>query len=369
MAAPEWLGRSGRGVALPGYPPPRPGSIGRPVNTLVTGATGFIGSAVARVLIARGHEVRALVRRGSDRRNLDGLPLEVVEGDLRDPGSLRQAMHGCKAVFHVAADYRLWMPDPSSLYETNVAGTEALLRAAEAEGVERFVHTSSVGALGIDPSGEPADEDTPVRISDVIGHYHRSKFLAEDMARRFAERLPVVIVNPSFPVGPRDIKPTATGRTILNAAAGRMPAYLDTGVNLVHVDDVAEGHYLAFEKGRVGRNYILGGRNLTLRELLVLIGRICGREPRPVRLPYFAGIAMAQVFEGWARLTGRPPLATHDEVRLARRHMYFSSARAERELGYHPRPAEEAVRDSLAWFAANGYLRGSRYQPQFLKRA
>jgi dihydroflavonol-4-reductase len=351
------------------WPPARLRSIGRSVITLVTGATGFIGSAVARVLIARGHEVRALVRRRSDRGNLDGLPLEVVEGDLRDPGSLRRAMHGCRAVFHVAADYRLWVPDPSSLYEANVAGTEALLRAAEAEGVERFVHTSSVGALGIDPSGQPADEDTPVRMTDIIGHYHRSKFLAENTARQFATRLPVVIVNPSFPVGPRDIKPTPTGRTILKAAAGRMPAYLDTGINLVHVDDVAEGHYMAFEKGRVGMNYILGGRNLTLRELLVLIARISGRKPRLMRLPYPAGLALAYAFEGWAHLTGRPPLATRDEVRLARRHMYFSSARAERELGYRPRPAEEAVRDSVAWFEANGYLSGSRHQPRFLKRA
>jgi dihydroflavonol-4-reductase len=278
-------------------------------------------------------------------------------------------MAGCRAVFHVAADYRLWVPDSKSLYETNVAGTEALLRAAEAQGVERFVYTSSVGALGIDPTGRAADEDTPVRPTDIIGHYHRSKLLGENLARQFAARLPVVIVNPSFPVGPRDIKPTPTGLTILKAAAGRMPAYLDTGINLVHVDDVAEGHYLAFEKGRVGMSYILGGRDLTLRALLLLVAKVCGRERRLIRLPHGAAMAMAYAFEGLARLTGRTPLATRDEVRLARRPMYFSSLRAERELGYRARPAEQAVRDSIAWFEAHGYLQRGRYRPRSLSRA
>ncbi len=339
------------------------------MTTLVTGATGFIGSAVARVLIARGHEVRALVRPGSNRSNLECLPLEVIEGDLRDSTSLRTAMTGCRAVFHVAADYRLWVPDPASLYATNVAGTETLLRVAEAQGVERFVYTSSVGALGLDPTGRAADEDTPVRMSEIIGHYHRSKLLGENLVRQFAARLPVVIVNPSFPVGPRDIKPTPTGLTILKAAAGRMPAYLDTGINLVHVDDVAEGHYLAFENGRVGRSYILGGWDLTLRELLLLVAQVCGRTSRLMRLPHGAAMAMAYAFEGFARLSGRAPLATRDEVQLARRPMYFSSGRAERELGYRARPAEHAVRDSVAWFEANGYLKRGRYQPSALGRA
>jgi dihydroflavonol-4-reductase len=339
------------------------------MTTLVTGATGFIGSAVARILIERGHHVRVLVRPGSIRSNLERLPLEVVEGDLRDRGSLRTAIAGCRAVFHVAADYRLWVPDPAPLYASNVAGTEALLHAAEAERVERFVYTSSVGALGIDPAGQPADEDTPIRMTEIIGHYHRSKLLGEQLVRQFAARLPAVIVNPSFPVGPRDIKPTPTGLTILKAAAGRMPAYLDTGINLVHVDDVAEGHYMAFEKGRVGMSYILGGWNLTLRELLLLVARVCGRAPRLVRLPHGAAMAMAYGFEGWARLTGRAPLATRDEVRLARRPMYFSSQRAERELGYRARPAEHAVRDSIAWFEAHGYLERGRYGPGLPGRA
>jgi dihydroflavonol-4-reductase len=337
------------------------------MTTLVTGATGFIGSAVARVLIERGHRVRALVRRGSSRANLEQLPVEVVEGDLRDPTSLRRAIAGCRAVFHVAADYRLWVPDPASLYATNVAGTEALLQAAEAERVERFVYTSSVGALGIDPSGQPADEQTPVQMGEIIGHYHRSKLLGEQLARQFAARLPVVIVNPSFPVGPRDIKPTPTGLTILKAAAGRMPAYLDTGINLVHVDDVAEGHHLAFEKGRAGMSYILGGWNLSLRELLLLIAQISGRAPRLVRLPQGAAMAMAYALEGFARLTGRTPLASRDEVRLARRPMYFSSRRAERELGYRARPAEHAVQDSIAWFEAQGYLERGHDGRPFLK--
>jgi dihydroflavonol-4-reductase len=327
------------------------------MTTLVTGATGFIGSAVARVLLERGHEVRALVRPRSNRANLERLPLEVVEGDLRDADSLHTAIAGCRAVFHVAADYRMWVPDPASLYAANVAGTHALLRAAEAQGVERFVYTSSVGALGLDPTGRPADEDTPIQMTEIIGHYHRSKLLGERLARQFAGRLPVVIVNPSFPVGPRDIKPTPTGLTILKAAAGRMPAYLDTGINLVHVDDVAEGHYLAFEKGRVGTSYILGGHNLSLRELLVMVAQVCGRGSRLVRLPHGAAMALAYAFEGLARLTGRAPLATRDEVRLARRPMYFSSLRAERELGYRARPAENAIRDSVAWFQAAGYLR------------
>jgi dihydroflavonol-4-reductase len=339
------------------------------MTTLVTGATGFVGSAVARVLIARGHEVRALVRPGSNRSNLERLPLEVVEGDLRDADSVRAAMGGCRAVFHVAADYRLWVPDPAVLYQTNVAGTEALLRAAEAQGIERFVYTSSVGALGLDPSGQPADENTPVRMIEIIGHYHRSKLMGENLVRQFADRVPVVIVNPSFPVGPRDIKPTPTGMTILKAAVGRMPAYLDTGINLVHVDDVAEGHYLAFEKGRLGVSYILGGWNLTLRELLLLVAKVCGRESRLVRLPYGAVMAMAYGFEGLARLTGRAPLATRDEVRLARRPMYFSSLRAESELSYRARPAEHAIRDSIAWFEAQGYLKRGRPRPRSSRRA
>jgi dihydroflavonol-4-reductase len=325
------------------------------MTTLVTGATGFVGSAVARALVSSGHEVRALARPNSDRANLLGLPIEVAEGDLRDRPSLVKAVEGCRAVFHVGADYRFWARDPAAIYETNVAGTEALLAAAEAGGVERFVHTSSVGAMGIDPSGKPADETTPVTIDDVIGHYHRSKFLAEQAARTFAARgFPVVIVNPTFPVGPRDIKPTPTGRAIRDAASGRMPAYVDTGINVVHVDDVAMGHLLAFERGRIGQSYILGGDNMTLRDLLELVARIRGRRARLVRIPHAAVVAVAVALEGYARLTGHAPLVTREEARLARRRMYFSSARAARELGYQARPAEEAVRDAIAWFDSHG---------------
>ena len=323
------------------------------MTTLVTGATGFIGSAVARALAARGEEVRTLARRGSDRFNLAGFPVEVVEGDLGDPASLARAVRGCRAVFHVAADYRLWCRDPEAIYRTNVGGTEALMSAAEEAGVVRFVHTSSIGTKGIEASGGPADEDTPVALGDMIGHYHRSKFLAEEVARRFASRgLPVVIVNPTFPVGPRDIKPTPTGRTVRMAGDGRMPAYVDTGLNVVHVDDVAEGHLLACEKGEVGRCYILGGQNITLRELLLIAARLRGRKARPVALPHGALLPVAGAAEAWARLTGREPLVTREGLALSRRRMFFSSARAERELGYRYRPAEEAVRDALTWFDA-----------------
>jgi len=325
------------------------------MTTLVTGATGFIGSAVARALVSSGHEVRALVRPNSDRANLLGLPIEVMEGDLRDRPSLVKAVDGCRAVFHAGADYRLWARDPETIYETNVAGTEALLAAAEAGGVERFVYTGSVGAMGIDPSGNPADETTPVTIEDLIGHYHRSKFLAEQAVHKFAARgFPAVIVCPTFPLGPRDIKPTPTGRAIRDAAFGRMPAYVDTGINVVHVDDVATGHVLAFQRGRIGQSYILGGDNMTLHDLLMLVARTQGRQARLVRIPHAAVFAMALAAEGFARLTGHAPLVTLDEARLARRHMYFSSARAERELGYKARPADEAVRDAIAWFDSHG---------------
>ncbi len=326
--------------------------------TLVTGGTGFVGSAVVRRLLASGESVRALVRPGSNRGNLDGLDVEIVTGDLLDPASLERALAGCRSLYHVAADYRLWTPRPEEIYETNVTGTKNIMQAAGMTGVERIVYTSSVAALGLNADGSPANEDTPVSLGDMIGHYKRSKFLAEEEIRRLVleSNLPVVIVNPSLPAGPRDIKPTPTGRMIIAAAAGRMPAYVDTGLNVVHVDDVAEGHLLAYSKGKVGERYILGGRNMTLGEILAGIAAEVGRKPPRLRLPHGLVMPIAWASEVWARVSGGQPFATVDGIRMAKKKMFFSIAKAENDLGYRARPAEEALHDALAWFRANGYL-------------
>ena len=317
----------------------------------MTGATGFVGSAVARRLLRDGHKVRVLARAGSDRRNLQGLDVEVVEGDLTQPVTLLPACDGCDALFHVAADYRLWAPDPSELYRANVDGTRAILEAAKRVGVPRIVYTSSVATLGIPKDGAPGSETTPVSVNDMIGHYKRSKFLAEEEARKFAaEGLPVVIVNPSTPIGPYDIKPTPTGRVVRDAMTGHLPAYVDTGLNVVHVDDVAQGHWLAFERGVVGERYILGGFNLSLREVLTEIADIAGRSPPKIRLPHAVVMPIAYVSEAWARLTGMNPIATVEEVRMSKKRMFFTSAKAERELGYSARPARLALEDAVRWF-------------------
>jgi len=322
------------------------------VRSLVTGATGFVGSAVVRRLLREDHHVRALVRAGADRRNLQGLEVEVVEGDLTDAASLARICDGCDALFHLAADYRLWAPRPQELYRTNVEGTRALLDAAQRAGVPRVVYTSSVATLGIPKDGTPGTETTPVSLGDMVGHYKRSKFLAEQVAAGFAAQgVPVVIVNPSTPIGPRDIKPTPTGRLVRDAMAGRMPAYVDTGLNVVHVDDVADGHWLAFKHGMVGERYILGGADLSLRELLFEIADIVGRPPPRWRLPHGAVMPVAYVAEAWARLSGRPPIATVEEVRMSRKRMFFSSAKAERELGYAAGPVRLALEDAVAWFS------------------
>ena len=327
------------------------------VRVLVSGANGFVGSAVVRALVHRGYEVRALVGTASETASLVGLQVEIVPGDLRDPPSLERALHGCEGLFHVAADYRLWVPDPHPLYAANVRGTHAILLAARRGGVRRVVHTSSVATLGLNADGAPADEDTPAHLADMIGAYKRSKYLSEALARRCAHTgSEIVIVNPAAPVGPRDRKPTPTGRTILDAARGRMPAYVDTGLCIVHVDDVAEGHVLAFERGRAGRRYVLGGENLSLREILATIAELTGRNAPWLRLPHAAVLPLALAAEAWARVSGRTPMITVDGVKLARHHMYFSSQRAEAELGYHARPAQEALADAIQWFRDNGYL-------------
>jgi len=328
------------------------------MKAFVTGATGFVGAAVARQLLEAGATVRVLARVGSDRRNLEDLDVETVEGDLRDRPSLDRAVRGCDAVFHVAADYRLWVRRPAEIYENNVEGSRNVMRAAGEAGIKRIVYTSSVAVLGLNGDGSAADEDTPVALGDMIGHYKRSKFLAEEEVRRLVaeDGLPVVIVNPSTPVGPGDVRPTPTGRMIVEAAAGRMPAYVDTGLNIAHVDDVAQGHLFAYERGRIGERYILGGENLTLRAILTQIAGLTGRAAPKIRLPHGALMPVAAVAEGWARLSGRgEPMTTLDGVRLSRKKMFFSYAKAGRELGYAPRPASDALSDAVAWFRARGY--------------
>jgi dihydroflavonol-4-reductase len=326
---------------------------------LVTGATGFVGAAVARALVNSGQKVRVLARPKSDRRNLDGLPVEIAEGALDDPPSLAAAVRGCRYLFHVAADYRLWVPDPAAMFRVNVEGTRQLMLAALTAGVERIVYTSSVAVLGIVKGGGVADEETASRAEDMIGPYKLSKFQAELAVRELIADagLPAVIVNPSTPLGPGDVKPTPTGRLIVEAAKGRMPGFVDTGLNVVHVDDVALGHLLAARAGQIGRRYILGGENMDLAKILAEVALAAGRRPPPLKIPYAAALPIAAGAEALARLTRRPPFATVDAVRMAKKKMFFSSARATAELGYAARPARQAIGDAVAWFKSNGYLR------------
>ena len=327
------------------------------MRALVSGATGFVGAAVARALLREGWQVRALARAGSDRRNLESLALEIAVGDLNDPASLEPAIADCRALFHVAADYRLGARDPEQLYRTNVQGTRNILAAARRAGVERSVYTSSVATMGIPADGTAGDEATPVALDAMIGHYKRSKFLAERAVLDEARAgLAVVIVNPSTPVGPGDVKPTPTGQVVLDAACGRMPAYVDTGLNIVHVDDVARGHLLAFERGVVGERYILGGKDMTLREILAEISRLVGRDPPRVRLPYGAVLPIAYIAEAFSRVSGRSGRVTLEGVRMSRKRMFFSSAKAQRELGYTWRPPVEAFADAVEWFRARGLI-------------
>jgi dihydroflavonol-4-reductase len=325
---------------------------------LVTGASGFVGAAVVRALLARGRKVRALLRPQSDRRNVEGLDVEMRLGTLEDAASLSAALEGCGALYHVAADYRLWVRDESQMMKANVDGTRSLMLAALERGIARVVYTSSVATLGIASEGGVADETTPSKLADMIGPYKRSKFMAEEVVRGLvAERgLPAVIVNPSTPIGPRDVKPTPTGRMIVEAASGRMPAFVDTGLNIVHVDDVAAGHLLAEEKGAIGERYILGGENLTLAEILRRIALLTGRKPPSVSIPIPAIWPIALGAEAWARFSGKEPFVTCDGLRMARKKMFFSSAKAERLLGYRARPAQEALADAVAWFRAAGMV-------------
>ena len=315
--------------------------------TLVTGASGFIGWHVARSLLKAGHQVRALVRPGSQVQEIE---VELVKGDLRDAESLRRAAAGCGLVFHVAADYRLWAKHPQELYESNVGGTRNLLEAARQAGVERVVYTSTVGCIGM-PRNGIGDESTPVGIEDMTGAYKRSKFLAEQAALEFARNgLPVVIVNPTAPVGAHDVKPTPTGRIVLDFMRGDIPAFIDTGLNLVDVEDVAKGHLLAAEKGKPGERYILGCENLTLAEILQRLARITGRKAPNIRLPYFVAYAAGAASTAWANLTGSEPRVPIDAVRMARKKMFVSHDKAKQELGFDPSGVDEALARALEWF-------------------
>ena len=330
------------------------------MKTLLTGATGFLGSAVLRQLVEDGQNVRVLARPNGDRRNIEKVACEVIEGDLNDIPSLQMAVAGCDALFHVAADYRIWTPNPSELYRTNDLGTVELFRAAAAAGIERMVYTSSVATLGIHSDGTPSNEATPVSRSDMVGHYKRSKFDAETsvMSLISKEHLPIVIVNPSTPIGPRDVKPTPTGRIIVEAAAGRMPAFVDTGLNVVHVDDVAAGHIQAFKSGAIGERYILGGEDLSLKQILAEVAEIIGRKPPMISLPRAPLFPFAYLSEIIARLRGgTEPMLTVDGLRMSKKRMYFSSAKAQKMLGYVTRPATEALRDAVEWFTSNGYVK------------
>ena len=325
---------------------------------LVTGATGFLGWHVTRKLLERGHPVRALVRDVKRLRGFDGQrDFEALTGDLRDAASLERAVAGCGLVFHVAADYRLWAKDSSELYRSNVDGTRNLLFAARSAGVDRVVYTSTVGCIGI-PKGSQGDEEQPVSLNDMVGAYKRSKFQAEQVALEFAgSGFPVVIVNPTAPVGDHDSKPTPTGKIIVDFLRNAMPAYLDTGLNLVDVRDTAEGHLLACEKGRPGERYILGCQNLTLQQIFEKLERISGCKAPTVQIPYMVAYLAGMVSTGWANLSGREPRAPLDGVKMASKKMFASHAKAARELGFEPAPVDGALSRAVEWFRENGYCR------------
>jgi dihydroflavonol-4-reductase len=325
-------------------------------RVLVTGTSGFVGSAIARKLVARGFAVRILVRPTSPRGNLAGLDAEIVEGDMRDSASMVRAMNGMRYLFHAAADYRLWARDPGEIIRNNRDGTRTVMEAARDAGVERIVYTSSVATLKLRHDGDAAETDR-ADMNTAIGSYKKSKVAAERVVEEMAAQgLPAVIVSPSTPIGPRDIKPTPTGRIIVEAASGRMPAFVDTGLNLAHVDDVADGHLLAFDKGKIGETYILGGQNVTLKDILAWIATASGRKPPRVRLPRGPIYPIAYAAEAVARLTGKEPFVTMDALRMSKHHMFFSSAKAERELGYRARPYQTALDDALRWFRDAGYI-------------
>jgi dihydroflavonol-4-reductase len=323
----------------------------------LTGATGFVGSHVARALVAQGADLRLLVRSGSDLRNIQELQAERVVGDLRDAASLKKAVAGCEVVFHVAADYRLWVRDPEQMYRSNVDGTKAILEAARENKVRRVVYTSSVATMGFQSNGHLANEDSPVSLANMIGPYKRSKFMAEEIAIQAGKSgMDVVVVNPTTPVGERDLKPTPTGRIVVDFLKKKFPAYVDTGLNLVDVAECARGHIAALEKGKTGQRYILGGENLTLKQILDKLAAITGLPSPNIRVPYAVALATGvvdQVFTGYIRR--REPRATIDAVRMGRKKMFVSSGKAERDLGWRTVPVDGGLRRAVEWFQANGY--------------
>jgi dihydroflavonol-4-reductase len=331
----------------------------KPAEVLLTGASGFVGSAVARRLVASGYSVRALVRASSLRRHIAGLPLEFCEGDLRDPAAVKAAIDGVRYLVHVAADYRLWARDPDEIFATNVIGTRTVMQEAVRVGIERVVHTSSVATLRPQANGGPADESAPLLESEGIGAYKRSKIAAERLVETMVERqgLPAVIVNPSTPIGPRDVRPTPTGRIIVEAAKGGLPAFVDTGLNLVHVDDVAEGHIAALRSGKIGARYILGGTDVSLERMLGDIAGLVGRRAPRIKLPIWSVLPIAYAAEAIARVNGREPFATVAGVRMAKHHMFFSSAKAQCELGFRARPYIRGLEDAVRWFRDAGYIK------------
>ncbi len=328
------------------------------MTTLLTGATGFVGAAVARMLIARGEKVRVLVRPTSNRKNIMNLDVDIVEGDLLRPETLGAACKNISHLYHVAADYRIWTRFPDQMMRANIEGSRQLLKIATESGVQKIVYTSSVAVLGIHPDGTPANEQSPVCLEDMVGVYKRSKFLAEKAVDELvAQGAPVTIVNPSTPIGPRDVKPTPTGRILVEAATGKIPAFVDTGLNVAHVDDVAQGHLQAMSHGRIGERYILGGDDLSLQQILEIVCHLVDRKPPTIKLPHSLVLPIAWFAESWTKLSkGDEPFATVDGINMARKKMFFTSDKAKKELGYTPRPATDAIRDALNWFEAEGYL-------------
>jgi len=327
------------------------------MKALVTGATGFVGGAVARALVHRGIEVRVIARAGADLQNLQGLTVERVEGDLRNQDSLRHALTGCRQLYHIAAHYALWAKDPSIFYDVNVTGTKTLLEAARDVGTERIVYCSTIGAIGIPPEGGLGTEETPVVFEQMAGHYKRSKYLAEQEVLKLAKAgLPVIIVNPSAPVGIGDVKPTPTGQVIVDFMKGRMPAYIETGMNIVDVDDVATGHLLAMEKGRIGERYILGSANLMLREVLEILSRLTGVKAPTIKLPRVAILPLAYLNQWLANFTGHPPRIPLEGVKMAKYKMHYDCSKAIRELGFPQTPPEVALEKAVRWFRDHGYV-------------
>ncbi len=331
------------------------------MKALVTGATGFIGFHVAKFLAERGVSVMALVRKGNDTATLTTLGIEPVSGDLRDYDSVRKAMKGCDHVYHLAADYRLWVPDPDTMYEINVSGTKNIMLAAKQLGLQKIVYTSSVGTLATSSNGTPSNEGSSTDIKEMVGHYKRSKFMAEREVRKFIEEgLPVVIVHPSTPIGSMDRKPTPTGKMIVDFLNGRIPAYLDTGLNFVDVEDVAVGHWFAALRGRTGQGYILGNKNITLREFFEALARLTGRQAPKIRLPYFPVLLAAYADEAISRITQKHPKIPLTGVKMARKYMFFDCSKAVKELNLPQSPVEKAMQKAIDWFTENGYVKTGR---------